>query len=68
MSVYELNGYKNRKDYLEQMALEYDIPFEDVLALASTLGKSEDFDGLVDELEDYVWHREIKRTWEGGDE
>jgi hypothetical protein len=48
---YELNGFKNRRDYLESLCEEY--PRDIVYALASILGSSEDFDGLVTSLEDY---------------
>ena len=53
MSIYTENGYANRKDYLDSMAAEYGVDRESVYALASVLGKSEDFDGLVSALEDY---------------
>ncbi len=49
-SIYQINGYASRKDYLESLAEEYDR--EKVFALASMLGPSEDFDGLVTTLED----------------
>lgn len=52
MSIYEENGYANRREYLESLAEEFDIPSETVFALASLLGKSEDFDGLINALED----------------
>lgn len=48
---YTLNGFKNRKEYLESLCEEY--PRDIVYALASILGSSEDFDGLVTSLEDY---------------
>lgn len=50
MTVYEQEGYKNRRDYLESLCAEY--PRDAVFALASLLGSSEDFDGLVTMLED----------------
>lgn len=46
---YELNGYKDRKEYLDSLAEEYG---ENVYFLADMLGESEDFDGLVSALED----------------
>lgn len=52
MSIYMDNGYKNRKDYLESLADQYEMDYDDVAALADMLGPNEDFDGLVDELED----------------
>ncbi len=56
MSIYEENGYKDRKDYLKAMAEEFEVPYSIVCALASVLGKNEDFDGLLCELEDYAYN------------
>ena len=53
MSVYTEHGYENRREYLESLALDYDIPELTVFALASFLGPNEDFDGLVTTLDDY---------------
>lgn len=53
MNVYELNGFKNREEYLENLADEYGIDFDTVFFLADILGENEDFDGLVSELEDF---------------
>lgn len=53
MSVYTENGYKNRTDYLKCMSQEFGVPFGVVVLLAEMLGPSEDFDGLICELEDY---------------
>lgn len=52
MSIYQEHGYENRRDYLESLAVEYEIDLQTVAMLAGLLGKSEDFDGLVSELED----------------
>jgi hypothetical protein len=52
-NVYTMNGYKNRKDYLENLALDMGIEKDIVFSLASLLGSVEDFDGLVSSLEDY---------------
>jgi hypothetical protein len=52
-NVYTMNGYKNRKDYLENLALDMGIEKDIVFSLASLLGSIEDFDGLVSSLEDY---------------
>jgi hypothetical protein len=48
--IYKENGFENRRDYLESLCEEYDR--DTVYALASILGSSEDFDGLVTSLED----------------
>jgi hypothetical protein len=59
-NIYQERGYANRREYLESLADEYDVPVETVFALASMLGKSEDFDGLISALEDAA-----EMEWEG---
>ena len=49
-SRYQENGYKNRYEYLESLREQYGE--EEVNALLTVLPPSEDFDGLVTELED----------------
>ncbi len=51
-NVYQKNGYENRKDYLKCMSEDYGVPLEVVYSLASVLGSTEDFDGLINALED----------------
>jgi len=51
-TIYNENGYRNRKDYLTCIADDYGLDVEDVFAVASILGSSEDFDGLLSSLED----------------
>jgi len=51
-NIYVKNGYKNRRDYLKTLALDFGIPFDIVATCADMLGESEDFDGLVTTLED----------------
>jgi len=51
-NIYVEKGYKNRRDYLENLADELNIPLDIVLMCADMLGSSEDFDGLVTCLED----------------
>jgi hypothetical protein len=46
------HGYDSRKHYLECMAEEYGIPVEVVFSLTQMLGPNEDFDGLINALED----------------
>lgn len=53
MTIYEENGFTSRKEYLESLAEDYDMDYEDVEMLAATLGATEDFDGLLTALEDY---------------
>jgi len=52
-NIYKENGYENRKEYLESLADDYGIDYGTVAMLASMLGTSEDFDGLISALEDY---------------
>lgn len=47
MNVYQENGYKDRADYIRQMAEGYDLMESMVWQLADLLGPGEDFDGLV---------------------
>lgn len=50
-TVYELNGYTDKEDYLNSLREEYG---EDVVdCLISILPESEYFDGLVTALEDF---------------
>ncbi len=49
-SVYVEHGFANRDEYLADLAEEYGA--ELVEALTSVLPPSEDFDGLITELED----------------
>ena len=49
-NVYQRNGFDDREDYLDSLREEYGAELVD--ALSSVLPPSEDFDGLVTELED----------------
>ena len=49
-SRYQENGYKNRYEYLDSLREQYGA--DKVNALLTVLPPSEDFDGLVTELED----------------
>lgn len=51
-SVYAMNGYKDRADYLENLAEDYGVGLDEVQLLAELLGPSEDFDGLVSMVRD----------------
>ncbi len=41
---------RSRRQYLADLAGEYELPLAVVLELASALGPTEDFDGLITEL------------------
>ena len=58
-NLYIENGYKNRRDYLENLALDMGIDKYIVFSLASLLGSVEDFDGRVSSLEDYSDHESL---------
>ena len=49
-SVYKQHGYADRAEYLAELSDEYGAELVD--ALTSMLPESEDFDGLVIELQD----------------
>jgi len=50
-NVYQEHGYKDRNEYLKCLAEEYNVSYYMLLTLADALGPSEDFDGLISELE-----------------
>lgn len=52
MNIYQENGYKNREEYLKCLAEDYDLDYKMITELAELLGENEDFDGLVNMLED----------------
>jgi hypothetical protein len=52
-NIYQEHGYKNRREYLINLSEEYSMPQKDLFVLAALLGPDEDFDGLVNALEDY---------------
>lgn len=54
MNVYVENGYIDREDYLDSLAEDMCVDYENVRELAALLGESEDFDGLVTAIEDFV--------------
>lgn len=53
-TLYEEHGCSNRKEYLESLAEDFGVDIDNVRAIADLYGPSEDFDGLVTELEDYA--------------
>jgi hypothetical protein len=52
-SIYSKHGYKDRQDYLSNLADNFGIDLSEVITIADLLGENEDFDGLVSSLEDY---------------
>lgn len=54
-SIYAEHGFKNRQEYLENLAEEFNVDINTVQCLADVLGENEDFDGLVNSLEDYTF-------------
>lgn len=50
--IYKQKGYKDRESYLNSLADEYGVSNMLVYSLADMLGPNEDFDGLVNALED----------------
>jgi hypothetical protein len=58
MNIWQENGYTSRKDYLQQLAAEYDVDYQSVACVAALLGSSEDFDALVSAVEDMAMAQE----------
>ena len=52
MNVYQKEGFKNRKEYLKNLALNFGLSEDVVFMTADLLGPDEDFDGLISSLED----------------
>lgn len=51
-TVYELNGFEDRNEYLNHLADEFGLDIDIVYSTANMLGEGEDFDGLVSLLSD----------------
>ena len=51
-TIYQEEGFANRREYLDSLADEYGLDKSEVYMMASMLGSSEDFDGLVSHCED----------------
>ena len=51
-NVYNKNGFADREEYLEDLADNYCLSYDTVYTLAQVLGENEDFDGLINALED----------------
>jgi hypothetical protein len=51
---YKADGYKDREDYLTSLAKDFGVDMSAVSMIADMLGPSEDFDGLVNALEDFA--------------
>ena len=51
--AYASHGYKDREDYLDSLADDRGIDRMAVDMIADVLGESEDFDGLINALDDF---------------
>lgn len=51
LEVYQKNGYNSRKHYLQCLSEDYGVPLDVVWSLANMM-PNEDFDGLINALED----------------
>lgn len=56
MVNYVKEGYESRTDYLLTLCDEFGADPAVVFALAGVLGENEDFNGLVNELEDMYYY------------
>ncbi len=55
MSIYQERGYRDRAEYLRELADENGADLEAVQLVADILGPDEDFDGLRVMVEDWDW-------------
>ena len=60
-SIYQRNGFNSRSEYIQSLKDMYDSELVD--SLLEVLPPSEDFDGLVTELNDYS--QTIYNIWKG---
>jgi hypothetical protein len=54
VNLYKDNGYKSRTEYLKSLAEEFNISVSEVKMISELIGKEEDFDGLVSEIQLYL--------------
>jgi hypothetical protein len=54
MNDYQANGYTSRRHYLDSLADDFGIEPATVYMMADLLGQNEDFDGLINALDDYA--------------
>lgn len=54
MTIYEQHGFESRNAYLKDLADNNGVDVNVVHNLAFLLGPDEDFDGLVNEVEDFA--------------
>lgn len=54
LEIYKENGYNSREEYLQSLAEDYSVGIHVVYNLADMLGPNEDFDGLINALDDYA--------------
>lgn len=52
LDVYQKNGHANRYEYLQYVAESYGMDIESVCLMAGMLGEDEDFDGLINTIQD----------------
>jgi len=52
IKVLKENGYDSLKEYLQDLADEYDVSYSAVVSLYNCLGEQELFDGLVSAVQD----------------
>lgn len=53
VDIYQQKGFKNRREYLADLADQYGVDYDTVATMAHVLGPNEDFDGLVSTLNDF---------------
>jgi hypothetical protein len=59
-NIYLSMGFTNRKEYLDSLSVEYGS--EMVYSFAECLGATEDFNGLIVQLDDYFYTTRKNRS------
>lgn len=52
IKLYQAHGYSDREEYLQSLADEFGADLDTVKVLSQLLGTNEDFDGLVNAIQD----------------
>ena len=65
LSAYQQAGFADRFDYLQNLAYEYGLDVETVGFVAGVLGESEDFDGLLSELDSIAEAEQNRASYYG---
>ncbi len=66
-SIYQRNGYADRKTYLEALADYFSLPFTELCRKSAELGALQDFSGLIDYCKERKAQIDLAFWWEQND-